>query len=72
MYFKNDTLKSDCPVQDIRKMMKYYKVLIQTVGVYLTSFTVFFLEIKKSSENDQSTGHFQAFFFPSPPPPPQP
>ena len=48
-----------------------FKDLIQTVGVYLTSFTVFFLEIskkkkkkkKKSSENDQSTGHFQSFFF---------
>ena len=37
--------------------------------VYLTSFTVFsgdikkkVLEKKKSSENEQSTGHFQSFF----------
>ena len=37
--------------------------------VNFTSFTVFFLEIlkkksskKKSSENDQLTGHFQSFF----------
>ena len=58
--FESDTVKSDCPVQIIRKMMKYLKI-------YLTSFTVF-LEIlkksteKKSSENDQSTGHFQSFF----------
>ena len=40
--------------------MKYLKI-------YFTSFTVF-LEIlkiflKKSSENDQSTGHFQRFIF---------
>ena len=53
--------------------MKYLKI-------YLTSFTVF-LEIlkkssEKSSENDQSTGHFQSFFIffftPTPPPPPDP
>ena len=46
-----------------------YKDLIQTVG--LTSFTVFSGDIKrikkssekkKSSENDQLTGHFQSFF----------
>ena len=57
--------------------MKYLKKIIQTVGVYLTSFTVFILEIlkkalKKSSENDQSTGRFQSgfffFFFSSPDP----
>ena len=28
----------------------------------LTSFTVFSGDIKKSSENDQLTGHFQSFF----------
>ena len=39
-----------------------FKELVQTVGVYLTSFTVFSGDIKKSSENDQSTGHFQSFF----------
>ena len=60
--FESDTVKSVCPVQIFRKMMKYIKI-----KVYLTSFTVFFLEIlknnnKKSSENDQLTGHFQSFF----------
>ena len=44
-------------------MMKYIKI-----KVYLTSFTVFsedikkIIIIKKSSENDQLTGHFQSFF----------
>ena len=39
------------------------------IKVYLTSFTVVFLEIlkksseKKSSENDQFTGHSQFFFY---------
>ena len=61
--FESDIVKSDCPVQIFRKMMKYIKI-----KVYLTSFT-FFLEIlkrkkkkKKNSENDQLTGHFQSFF----------
>ena len=42
-----------------------FKDLIQTVGVYLTSFTGFFSRVikKKSSENEQSTGHFQSFYF---------
>ena len=51
------------------------------IKVYLTTFTVFFLEIlkkkkimkkkKKSSENDQLTGHFQSFliYFFRPPDP---
>ena len=30
MCFETDTVKSDCPVQIFRKMMKY---LIQTVGL---------------------------------------
>ena len=33
MFFESDTVKSDCPVQIFRKMMKYYKDLIQTVGL---------------------------------------
>ena len=51
----------------LKKMMKYlmikYRLLVFTLLVLL-----FFLEIlkkkfrKKSSENDQSTGHFQSFF----------
>ena len=53
-------VKSDCPVQIFRKMMKYLKI---TLLVLL----VLFLEIlkkalKKSPENDQLTGHFQSFF----------
>ena len=42
--------------------MKYLDRLL----VYRTSFTVCSGDIKnkkKSSENDQSTGHFQSFFF---------
>ena len=42
--------------------MKYIKIKYRLL-VYLTSFTVFFSgDIKKSSENDQLTGHFQSFF----------
>ena len=40
--FESDTVKSDCPVQIFREMMKYIKI-----KVYLTSLTVFFLEILK-------------------------
>ena len=51
-------------------MMKYlFKDLMQNVD-YLTSFTDFSGDIqkkkkalKKSFENDQSTGNFQSFFF---------
>ena len=44
-----------------------FKDLILTVGLPYEFYTYcFFLEIlkkqKKSSENDQSTGHFQSFF----------
>ena len=48
-----------------RKNDEIFKDLIQAIGVYLTSFTIFSGDIKenKSSENDQSTGHFQSFFF---------
>ena len=35
---------------------------ICSVLVYLTSFPFFSGDIKKSSENDQLTGHFQSFF----------
>ena len=63
--FESDTVKSDCPVQIFRKIMKYLKFALLVL--------LFFLEIlkkekkktklwKKSSENDQSTGHFQSFF----------
>ena len=67
--FESDTVKNDCPVQIFRKNDEMYKDLIMLV--YLTSFTVFFwrispkeaLKMKKSSENDQLTGHFQSFFY---------
>ena len=77
MVFLSDTVKSDCPVQIFRKKMEYIKI-----KVYLTSFTVFFSgdikkiikklykkKLKKTSENDQLTGHFQSFliYFFSPP-----
>ena len=32
MYFESDIVKRDCPVQIFRKMMKYFKDLIQTDG----------------------------------------
>ena len=40
MFFENDTVKSDCPMQESYEI---FKDLIQTVGVYLNSFTVFLL-----------------------------
>ena len=48
-------------------MIKIFKDLIQTVGFLITSFTVSGKKAKKqktkkSSENDQLTGHFQSFF----------
>ena len=47
--------------------MKYIKIKYRLL-VYLTSLLFFFLGIlkkalKKSSENDQLTGHFQSFFY---------
>ena len=45
----------------LSRFLGKFKNLIKTVG--LTSFTVFSGDIKKkSSENDQLTGHFQSFF----------
>ena len=38
--FESTSAKSDCPVQIFRKMIKYFKDLIQTVGLPITSFTV--------------------------------
>ena len=52
--------------------MKYLKIFYRLL-VYLASFTGVFsgdikkekkISEKKSSENDQSTGHFQSFFCP--------
>ena len=39
MFFESDTVKSGCPIQILRKMIKYLK--IQTVG-FIISFTVYF------------------------------
>ena len=47
-------------------MMNYLKIEYRLIKDYLTSFTVFLKILnlkKKSSENDQSSGHFQSFLF---------
>ena len=62
-----------CP--DFKENDKIFEDLIQTVGLPITSFTVSgdinkktkkkienIKKKKKSSENDQITGHFQSFF----------
>ena len=68
---ESDTVKGDCPVQIFGKNDKIFKDLIPTVGLPITSFTVsgdikkkmkIFKKKKKSSENDQLTGHFRSFF----------
>ena len=77
--FESDTVKSDCPVQIFKKMMKYLKITLLVLLFFwrylkkkkkkkaLKKKTT-----KKSSENDQSTGHFQKFllyiFFRTPDP----
>ena len=70
--FESETVKSDCPMQDLNIK---YRLL-----VYFTSLTVCSGDIKQkkmkkkssekekkkkrnSSENAQSNGHFQSFFF---------
>ena len=58
--FESDTVKSDCSMPENYEL---FKDLIQTVGLLYLSITVCSGVIKKkSSENDQSTGHFQSFF----------
>ena len=58
--FESDTVKSDSPMQVFRKIIKYLKILCRL----LVYFTVCSGDIKKkslkmkSSENEQSTGHF--------------
>ena len=52
---------SDGQKTDSSKSCIIYRYIVKTVG--LSSFTVFSGDIKKkSSENDQLTGHFQSFF----------
>ena len=42
MHFEYDTVKSDCPVQIFRKMMKYLKITLLVL--------LFFLEILKKKK----------------------
>ena len=51
--FESDTVKSDCPVQIFRKIMTFFKDLIQTVDI---------ITRKKPSENDKLNGNFQSCF----------
>ena len=54
-------MESDCSVQIFKKNDEIFKDLIQTVALPYMFYCVFFLEIlKKSSESDQSTIHFQS------------
>ena len=57
--FESDTVKSDCPVKIFRKMIKYSKIQYRLL-VCLICLDI--KKKKKSSENDQLTGHFQSFF----------
>ena len=61
-FFESETVKTDCPVQIFRKMLKYLKIYYRLL-FYLTCFTVFLEILKKSSENDQLTGHFSELFY---------
>ena len=45
--FESDTVKSECPVQIFRKMVKYFKDLIQTVVFTLLVLLFFSGDIKK-------------------------
>ena len=59
--FESDTVKSDCPVQIFRKNDKIFKNLLHTVGLPYQFLLEILKKKKKSSENDQLTGHFQRF-----------
>ena len=50
--FESDTVKSDCPIQNFRNNDE----IIERFN------TDCYLLKKKSSEDDQSTGHFHRFF----------
>ena len=50
MYFESDAVKSDCPVQIFRKMMKYIKIKNRLL-VYLTKFTVYSGDIKRKKSS---------------------
>ena len=58
--FDSDTVKSDCPMQDLKI---FYRLLVSFTSLTNCSGDITkALKMKKSSENDQSTGHFQSFF----------
>ena len=59
--FLRVTLKSDCPIQIFRKMMKYFKILYRLL-VYLTSFTVCSGDIKKTLKMASQLVIYRAFF----------
>ena len=62
--FESDTVKSDCPVQIFREMMKYIKI-----KVYLTSFTRFFSgDINTKLYKKKIYFYFFYLFFLSPDP----
>ena len=68
--FESDTVKSDCPVQIFRKMMRYLKTTLLVLLFFWRCLKKMKIlkkkkkkrKKKKSSENDQLTGHFQSFF----------
>ena len=64
--FESDTVENDCPVQILKKMMKYLKMEYKLL-VYLTSFTVFSGYIKKALKMTNQLVIFRAFFVPPPP-----
>ena len=46
-FFENDTVKTDCPVQIFRRMLKYLKT-VKTVGLPYYFYCFFLLEILKN------------------------
>ena len=50
MYFESDTVKSDCPVQIFRKMIKHLKIKYRLL-VYLLLVLLFLEILKKKNEN---------------------
>ena len=46
----------------LSRFLGKFKNLKQTVGLPYQFYCFFSVDIKKSSENDQLTGHFQNFF----------
>ena len=55
--FESDTVKNDCPMQENYEIFKDFTVFKKKKAMKMKK------KRKKSFENDQSTGHFQRFFF---------